>query len=1084
MDLMFRENKDGFVAIIFKFSNLQIFKSTNMQLIYTIIFLLFSFVLSAQNLEQAKILVDSAEFLIYEDMDLELAQQLNQRAAVAYIRENDYEGQVHCQINNAIIWAQKDSFALCLELLEIFNADIPSKIPKKSHLAGLILTAKAWCLWGVGKYKDSYDVAVNAADILRGYEDWDRFVDASLVATYSIYFNDESNFSDIDKHILETYEVAIKELPHSRLVFKYIYQLYGSILYQEGRIDEAIHLTHQGLDFQYRLLVDQHLRKDSIIVAKYYSNLGRMYAEENDVGQGIAYYKNAYLFYERLNKPSDLVKLCMRLGDLYIQDEKEEESDVYYSRIPSYIPLMSKDPIVQRRENNFEHMAMAYYYLHFDLNDSILSYYNKNIAFIKKHNLAIDQAYINIGAAFEGQKNYSRAEEYYLKALEVEQKKYGHKGTKIASMYFRLGRLAAESGNSPKAISYMDRVITLLDVTPVSQKDKVQLLEYLLDKSIAIEAYRHRGDAFVEEGSLVKAHSDFNSVILLANYLRDNYTGSESKLLSINKLRPVYERAAANAWKLYKNNKNDHYKMAVFNYAEHSKSTLLNENILKFRNDYKEGGIGVPKEFLHQEEKYIIQIDKCKERISESKQEGNTKKEAFYLEKILHLEQALDSFEQSLQATYPSYRSWDHGRDSIVSPEEVQVHLGRDELFIEYFISDKHFFVIYISKEKIKIKEIPNFDPRHYKSKVRNLRRTLSNVKFILEFEKEAYNTFCEEAHWFYTRFLEDDMLKGKKHLIIVPDKNLHYIPFEVLLTKAPNNKVDVNYQGLNYLIRDYSIHYEYSAAIMVNTQQRTNTSNGRILGFAATYDNNFKYKQLSVAERKERTFDEINLRNTASEIPGTLEELKELSRHFHGDFFEKEKANEHTFKQVLGKNEYSVIHLAMHGVVNYDNPAYSSLMFTEDLDSLEDNLLYSYETQHLSGQNANLIVLSACKTGYGKYAQGEGIISLGRSFMYAGIPSIVMTLWEINDQTSVEVMKLFYDNLVAGQTKDEALRHAKLDYLESNSGLTAHPFFWATFVCIGNQQAIPLEYKPTSWIGWGILILFILVGVIFLWRK
>ena len=298
-----------------------------MRLIYFFILLFFSSSLSAQNLAEAELLADSAEFLIYEDMNLELAQQLNEQALAVFVREKNFDGQAHCQVNRAVFWMQKDSFALGLELLKPLIVDIPSKIPVDSRLAGLIQTARAWSLWGLARYAEAYEVAVEACQILRKQQDWERFVDASLLATYSIYFNSKSNFSAIDEHIEETYQVANQYFPPSRLVFKYIHQLYGSILYQQGRVNQALHITHEGLDYQYKLLTTRHLYQDSITVAKYYNNLGRMYAEEGDIEQSISYYKNAYLMYQKLHKPLDLIKTCTRLGELYLQMGKKEEAD-------------------------------------------------------------------------------------------------------------------------------------------------------------------------------------------------------------------------------------------------------------------------------------------------------------------------------------------------------------------------------------------------------------------------------------------------------------------------------------------------------------------------------------------------------------------------------------------------------------------------------------------------------------------------------------------------------------------------------------------------------------------------------------
>ena len=104
--------------------------------LFIYILLLFSNILTAQNLAQADILADSAEFLIYEDIDLDIAQQVNQQAAVMYLKTKNQKGQVHCQINNASFWAQKDSFKFALELI---NAVTPNmkKISDTTRLTGL-----------------------------------------------------------------------------------------------------------------------------------------------------------------------------------------------------------------------------------------------------------------------------------------------------------------------------------------------------------------------------------------------------------------------------------------------------------------------------------------------------------------------------------------------------------------------------------------------------------------------------------------------------------------------------------------------------------------------------------------------------------------------------------------------------------------------------------------------------------------------------------------------------------------------------------------------------------------------------------
>lgn len=158
-----------------------------------------------------------------------------------------------------------------------------------------------------------------------------------------------------------------------------------------------------------------------------------------------------------------------------------------------------------------------------------------------------------------------------------------------------------------------------------------------------------------------------------------------------------------------------------------------------------------------------------------------------------------------------------------------------------------------------------------------------------------------------------------------------------------------------------------------------------------------------------------------------------------------------------------------------------SSLAFTENRDSLEDNFLQAHEIAHLH-LNADLVVLSACETGYGKFEQGEGVISLARSFMYAGTPSLVVSLWQVNDQSTSVIMNSFYQNIANGMQKDVALRQAKLEYLKIAKDIAGHPAFWSAFIQLGDTSSVKISQKGAYnlWsIGLGILAC-LFVGTLF----
>ena len=183
-----------------------------------------------------------------------------------------------------------------------------------------------------------------------------------------------------------------------------------------------------------------------------------------------------------------------------------------------------------------------------------------------------------------------------------------------------------------------------------------------------------------------------------------------------------------------------------------------------------------------------------------------------------------------------------------------------------------------------------------------------------------------------------------------------------------------------------------------------------------------------------------------------------------------KKNATESNMKLL---NSTGILHLAMHALVDDQDPMRSRLLFSNQIDSIEDGNLYASEIYNLK-LNSNLTVLSACNTGFGKIQRGEGIMNLSRAFQYAGSPNIVMSLWQATDGSTNQIMQNFFLNLKQGLSKDRALRQAKLAYLAQADPFQSHPYQWATFIYMGNTD--PVNFHSSYWIEAVLSILFIVL--------
>ncbi len=314
-----------------------------------------------------------------------------------------------------------------------------------------------------------------------------------------------------------------------------------------------------------------------------------------------------------------------------------------------------------------------------------------------------------------------------------------------------------------------------------------------------------------------------------------------------------------------------------------------------------------------------------------------------------------------------------------------------------------------------------------------------------------SLNDFRNKSQYLYDILLDEYFpLENYSSLIIVPDDVLGYLSFETLINSSDTSN-KTKFKDFNYLIQSHSIAYSYSGTLLFKHLLKKKQHKTNYLAMAPSYSNVGTANVNSYANLRD-------IEKYLIPLQYTIQEVMNIGNVFTGKVLLEGEATEANFKKYASK--YGILHFAMHALINDEDPLASKLIFTLDNDTIEDGFLNTYEIYDLN-LNADLAVLSACKTGVGKLSKGEGIMSLARGFLYAGVPGIVMTLWEVEDVSSVKIMDEFYKNLKNGLPKDIALRNSKLEYLNNSNQLQSHPYFWGAFVQIGDNSPINSSKFP-----------------------
>jgi CHAT domain-containing protein len=283
--------------------------------------------------------------------------------------------------------------------------------------------------------------------------------------------------------------------------------------------------------------------------------------------------------------------------------------------------------------------------------------------------------------------------------------------------------------------------------------------------------------------------------------------------------------------------------------------------------------------------------------------------------------------------------------------------------------------------------------------------------------------SFTASAEALHQQLLKpaQSILTGKTSLVIVPDGVLWELPFQALMPAKGR-----------YLLEDHNIAYAPSLTALREITKRKPTT--------------------AHASQTLLAFGNPALAATANlpPLPNTEKQVRELGALFGATvskIYLGAEASEQRFKAEAAN--YSILNLATHGIFDDQQPMASRVLLAQA--GNEDGALEAHEIMRLQ-LKADLVVLSACETARGHIGPGEGVIGLTWAFLNAGAPTVVVSQWQVREDSTAALMQAFYRHIktpTANLTRAEALRQAALSVMKDNR--YRHPFYWAGFVLVGD---------------------------------
>ncbi len=805
-----------------------------------------------------------------------------------------------------------------------------------------------------------------------------------------------------------------------------VYKINAIAYSKLNNYDKSFYYAEKYLELTKNALGENHVQ-----VANVYSLVASIYREQGNLQQAVEYAKRSIEIYEIQKEesfPTSIARSHQVISNAYHKLEEYQKA-LFHSLEAKKIleTLFLKDKFYVLAQT-YSNLGMMYRSL--DKYDSAYRYYHFSLAAENslpeknRNKVSIGRIYNNLGYAFEMQQNYDSAIFYYDKALI--QKENSTQNWHSANVLNNLANCFVALSDFKKAEQNYKKSIEI----NVLGKDYADL-------EVALDSYKGLGG--LTNFSFSQRLNYYRKADEIIDKMRSQLHTDNDQLLISKLTSEIYGKALSTCFEATetKNVEEQIYEDAFY-FAEKNRASLL-------RKQTQESLVlaQVPENLRKLDINYSSLVDSYQREILEIENSDNpanqSSKLAYCNQQIIETRNKHQQLKEELSTNFKSYKNLQE-QVQLVSTQTIKENLRDDEQMIVYQWFEPYLFIQVIDKTKQLFYRIKPIDFEENLKEYRNcLAKDCNTEKFVMQ-SNLLYKTLIQPI---------ESQIKTSKKLIIIPDATLQQIPFSTLVSTSDKEN-DLSYQNLNYPLLNYQISFHYSSSLW--DSERQNTKQNKIL--------NYEYEFVGFApvfgesETESLLATTTSSRSDLSPLPYSKQEIEEVADLFASQdkkalAFTNLQANQENLKSYATKTRR--LHLATHSQTFTKTPFNSHIwLFGKDSIQSSKEILQKIYASDLYGSSFpnELVVLSSCRSGVGQVVEGEGVITLTRSFLNAGTKNIIFSLWQIDDLATKELMTLFYGFVSEGKTYSESLQLAKQNL--SKSDKFKNPFYWAGILLIG----------------------------------